>query len=48
MKNFKKVKGYAVPVVVFGFEINRTFKSWKAARRFMRSAKISKCYAIFA
>lgn len=48
MKNFKKVKGYAVPVVVFGFEINRTFRTWKAARRFMRASKSTKCRAIFA
>ena len=48
MKKVKKIRGYAVPVIVFGFEMEKMFPSWKAARRFMRSAGISKCHAVIA
>ena len=47
-KSCKRIKGYAVPTIIFGFEVNKTFKTWKAARRFMRSTGITKCSAVFA
>ena len=48
MKNYKKLRGYAVPVVRFGFEMEKLFPSWKAARRFMRANNISNCRALYA
>ena len=48
MKKYKKLKGFYVPVIRFGFEIEKSFPTWKAARRFMKMNGISKCRAIYA
>ena len=44
---YKRLKGFSVPVIRFGFETEKLFQSWKAARRFMRAHKIAKCRALY-
>ena len=44
----RRIKGYAVPVIKFGFEFRRVFPDWKSARRFMRANGINSCRIVIA